>query len=243
MRWLLFNFYLFVICTLCLVLSAVALVVCWPFDRRRHVVHELSRLLVRLFYAVPPRWSRRIEGLEKIDRTKRYVILINHNSMFDIPILYFVPLDFRWVSKREVWKIPFFGQLLFLHGDILIDRGRRAEAMTRLLREGSLWLDRGVSVAIFPEGTRSKDGEIHRFKAGAFQLAREAGAELLPVVLDGTRSLVHPHGFRWNWTNRITLRILDPVPVSEVQTADPAELLEQTQARMTAALAEIRAAK
>ena len=243
MRCLLFYLYLFVICTLCLLLSAVALVICWPFDRRRHVVHELSRWLVRLYYAVPPRWSRRIEGLEKLDRSKRYVILLNHNSMLDIPILYFVPLDFRWVSKREVCRIPFFGQLLYLHGDILINRGRGSEAMAQLLREGSGWLDRGVSVAIFPEGTRSKDGEIHRFKAGAFQLAREAGAELLPIVMEGTRTMIRPHSIRWNWTNRITLRILDPVSVEEIRSTETAELMERTRTRMADALAELRAGK
>ncbi len=239
MRFLLFNLYLLVICTLCLLLTIVTLVVCWPFDRRRHAVHELSRLLVRLFFAVPPRWTRRIEGLEKADRKKSYVIVLNHNSMLDIPALYFVPLDFRWVSKREVWKIPFFGQMLYLHGDILIDRGRGQQAMAQLLAEGSEWLGRGVSVAIFPEGTRSKDGTMRRFKSGAFQLAHEAGVELLPVVLGGTRSFVRPGSLLWNWRNRLTLRILDPVPAEEVRTTDPHVLMERTQARMAAALAEI----
>lgn len=239
MRFLLFNLYLLVICTLCLLLTIVTLVVCWPFDRRRHAVHELSRLLVRLFFAVPPRWTRRIEGLEKSDRKKSYVIVLNHNSMLDIPALYFVPLDFRWVSKREVWKIPFFGQMLYLHGDILIDRGRGQQAMAQLLAEGSEWLGRGVSVAIFPEGTRSKDGTMRRFKSGAFQLAHEAGVELLPVVLGGTRSFVRSGSLLWNWRNRLTLRILDPVPAEEVRTTDPHVLMERTQARMAAALAEI----
>ena len=238
MGFLLFNLYLLVICTICLVLSIVTLVVCYPFDRRRHAVHELSRLLVRLFFAVPTRWTRRIEGLEKIDRSKSYVIGLNHNSMLDIPALYFVPLDFRWVSKREVWKIPFFGQMLYLHGDILIDRRRGAQAMAQLMEEGGKWLGRGVSVAIFPEGTRSADGTIRRFKSGAFQLAREAGVELLPVVLDGTRTIVRPGSFLWNWRNRLTLRILDPVPVEEVRSTDPHELSERTRERMIAALAE-----
>lgn len=240
MRFFLFNLYLLVICTACLLLSAATLVVCYPFDRRRHAVHELSRLLVRLFFAVPPRWTRRIEGLEKIDRGKSYVIVLNHSSMFDIPALYFVPLDFRWVSKREVWKIPFFGQMLYLHGDILINRGRGAQAMAQLLDEGRAWLRRGVSVAVFPEGTRSKDGTIRRFKSGAFQLAKEAGVELLPVVLDGTRRFVRPGGLLWNWRNRLTVRILDPVPVGEVRAAELHELMERTEARMCEALDAIR---
>lgn len=240
MRSLLFNLYLLAICTICLVLSVVTFVVCYPFDRRRHAVHELSRLLVRLFFALPPRWKFRIEGLEKIDREKSYVIVLNHNSMLDIPAFYFVPLDFRWVSKREVWKIPFFGQMLYLHGDILINRGRGAQAMTQLMEEGRTWLGRGVSVVIFPEGTRSADGAIHRFKSGAFQLAREAGVDLLPAVLDGTRSLVRPKSFLWNWRNRLTLRILDPVPAAEVLSTEPHDLMERTRERMIEALADLK---
>ena len=78
--------------------------------------------------------------------------------------------------------MPFMGPLLTIHGDIPIERGNAAEAMAKVLRLGKLWLSRGASVAIFPEGTRSKTGEINRFKAGAFSLAKEAGVEILPIV-------------------------------------------------------------
>ena len=163
---LIFYIFLVLLCTFFMVLSALALVLCWPFDRARRTVHELSRILVRIFFAIPPLWRQRVIGGEHIDRRQRYVIVINHRTVIDIPTLYYLPLNFRWVSKREVYKVPFFGQFLFLHGDICINRGRATEAMEQLLREGKLWLSRGASVAIFPEGTRSKDGEIHRFKAG-----------------------------------------------------------------------------
>ncbi|WP_303754435.1 1-acyl-sn-glycerol-3-phosphate acyltransferase, partial [uncultured Alistipes sp.] len=188
----LYYVFLIALCTIFLVLSAVVLVITWPFQKSRRLVHELSRVLVRIFFFVPPCWRHRVIGMEHIDRRKSYVIVINHRAMIDIPALYFLPLNFRWVSKREVFRIPFFGQFLKIHGDICIDRGRAAEAMEQLLDEGRLWLGRGASVAIFPEGTRSKDGTVHRFKAGAFTLAREAGAEILPVVLDGTASLIRP---------------------------------------------------
>lgn len=194
----LYYIFLVLLCTFFMILSAVALVVCYPFDRGRRVVHELSRILVRIFFAIPPFWRQRVEGLERIDRRQRYVIAVNHNTVIDIPTLYYLPLNFRWVSKREVYKVPFFGQYLFLHGDICINRGRATAAMEQLLREGREWISRGASVAIFPEGTRSKDGEIHRFKAGAFLLAREAGVGILPVVLDGTKSLIG-HNLLFNW--------------------------------------------
>ena len=173
----LFYLFLFVICTFFLVLSAVALLLTWPFDKSRRIVHELSRILVRIFYAVPPLWKFRVTGREYIDRRKPYVIVVNHQAGLDIPTLYFVPLNFRWVSKREVFKVPFFGQFLLLHGDICINRSHATAAMEKVIRDGKLWLSRGASVAIFPEGTRSHDGAIHRFKAGAFTLAREAGVD------------------------------------------------------------------
>ena len=234
-------YYLFLalLCLVFMLLSAVALVVCYPFDRARRTVHELSRILVRIFFAIPPFWRQRRIGMEHVDRNKSYVIVLNHNAMVDIPTLYYVPRNFRWVSKREVFAIPFFGQFLMLHGDICIDRGRAAEALEQLVREGRKWIARGASVAIFPEGTRSKDGEIHRFKAGAFTLAKEAGVEILPVVLDGTRTLVKKSRM-FNWGNRITLRVLPPVPVEEVRGTETHVLMERVRERMCAALAEIR---
>ena len=237
-------YYLFLVllCTFFMVLSAVALVLCYPFDRGRRTVHELSRILVRIFFGIPPFWRQRIIGLEHVDRSKQYVIVLNHNTVIDIPTLYYVPLNFRWVSKREVFKVPFFGQFLVLHGDICIDRGRAAEAMEQLLRQGKTWIGRGASVAIFPEGTRSKDGEIHRFKAGAFSLAREAGVEILPVVLDGTPTLIK-RNFLFNWSNRITLRVLPPMSVEHIAATEQHELMEEVHAAMCDALAEIRAVR
>ena len=186
----LYYLLLVLLCTLFMILSALALVVCYPFDRGRRTVHELSRILVRIFFFLPPFWRQRVIGRGLIDRKKRYVIVINHNTVIDIPALYYIPLNFRWVSKREVFKTPFFGQFLLLHGDICIDRGHAAEALEQMVRDGRMWISRGASVAVFPEGTRSKNGEIGRFKAGAFTLAKEAGVDILPVVMDGTKTLV-----------------------------------------------------
>ncbi len=201
----LYYLFLVLLCTFFLLLSALALVVCLPFDPSRRVVHELSRILVRIFFFIPPRWRQRVVGLDALDRTKSYVIVLNHNTVIDIPALYYVPLNFRWVSKREVFRVPFFGQFLVLHGDICIDRGRAAEARDKMIADGCKWLRRGASVAVFPEGTRSKDGEIHRFKTGAFALAKEAGVGILPVVLDGTKTLIRKN-FLFNWGNRIAIR-------------------------------------
>lgn len=238
----LYYLFLVILCTVFMVLSAVALVVCSPFDKGRRVVHELSRILVRTFFLVPPFWRQRVVGLENVDKKKRYVIVVNHNTVIDIPALYYLPLNFRWVSKREVYKVPFFGQYLFLHGDICINRGRASVAMEQLLCEGKNWIARGASVAVFPEGTRSKDGEIHRFRAGAFTLAKEAGVEILPVVLDGTATLIKKNG-AFDWRNRIVIRVLRPVSVEEVRDTEVHDLMEQVRERMVRALAEMKSGK
>ncbi len=236
---LVFYIYTLAAITVFFLLSVVALVVCWPFDKGRRVVHELSRILCMCFWRVPPTWRRDISGLEYVDRNQPYVIVLNHNSMVDIISLYFVPLNFRWVSKREVFRIPFIGGFLKLHGDIAIERGRAAEAMHKVIHDGKEWISRGVSIAIFPEGTRSKDGEIHRFKQGAFVLAKEAGVPILPVVLDGTKSVLKP-SFLFNWRHKLTLRVLPPIPAEKVKETEIPELVADVQERMTATLAEIR---
>ena len=186
----LYYLFLVLLCTFFMILSALALVLCYPFDKGRRVVHELSRILVRIFFFVPPFWRQKIIGRELIDRKKRYVIVVNHNTVIDIPALYYIPLNFRWV-------------------------------------------------AIFPEGTRSKDGEIGRFKAGAFTLAKEAGVDILPVVMTGTKTLIKKN-LAFNWGNRITVRVLPPVPASEVAAAETHELMQTVRDRMCEALAEIR---
>lgn len=146
----LYYLLLVLLCTLFMILSALALVVCYPFDRGRRTVHELSRILVRIFFFLPPFWRQRVIGRELIDRKKRYVIVINHNTVIDIPALYYIPLNFRWVSKREVFKTPFFGQFLLLHGDICIDRGHAAEALEQLVRDGKSGFRAGLRWRFFP---------------------------------------------------------------------------------------------
>ncbi len=222
-----------------MIISAVALVICYPFDPARRVVHELSRFMVTVFYGVPPFWKHRIEGLENIEKGKSYVIVMNHNAMMDIPTLYLLPLNFRWVSKREVFKIPFFGQFLVLHGDIAIERGSGSAAMAQVVKEGKEWLSRGASVAIFPEGTRSKSGDIGRFKAGAFNLAREADVEVLPVVMDGTRRMIK-RGGAFNWRSDLRLRVLPPVKFESEDHHVGRQAMERLREDMAEALSEIR---
>ena len=169
-------------------------------------------------------------------------MVLNHNSMVDIISIYNLPLIFKWVSKKEVYRIPIVGQLLFAHGDIVINRASAKEAMQLVHTRGLEWLKKGASVSIFPEGTRSKDGEIHNFKAGAFVLAKDAGVPILPIVLDGTNTMVR-NGWLMNWRNKITIRILPPVSAEDVVNRDIKDVMTEVRDNMVATLADIRASK
>ena len=215
------------------VVSIIVLGVTYPFDKSRRWVHECSRCICALLYGVPPFIRRTIDGVENIDPKKAYVMVMNHNSGVDIFAAYKIPLNFRWVSKREVFRIPFFGQMLTLHGDICIDRSSSG-AMSKVTTLGKKWLGRGASVAIFPEGTRSKDGEIHRFKSGAFTLAKEAGVPILPVVFHGSDTLFR-NGWRLPWRHTFRVDVLDPIPAEVVASMELRELSDMVREQMVAA--------
>ena len=221
------------------VASFIALVVCYPFDRKRVVVHTLSKWITDTIFGLPPFMKREVIGIENIDPKKAYVMTLNHNSMADIITIYNLPLVFKWVSKKEVYRIPIVGRLLYAHGDIVINRASAKEAMQLVHDRGKEWLAKGASVAIFPEGTRSKDGEIHNFKAGAFLLAKDAGAPILPIVLNNTNKMMRK-GWLMNWRNHITIKILPPISAEEVAERTVKEVMADVHSSMTEALAEIR---
>lgn len=233
--------YFIVILLVALVLyvaSFIALVVCYPFDKKRVVVHTLSNWITNAVFGFSG-IRRKVIGMENIDPKASYVMVLNHNSMADIITIYNLPLVFKWVSKREVYRIPIIGRLLFAHGDIVINRASAKEAMQLVHDKGKEWLSKGASVAIFPEGTRSKDREIHNFKAGAFLLAKDAGVPILPIVLDNTDKMMRK-GFFMNWSNRITIKVLPPISKEEVEARSVKEIMAEVHDSMVATLAEVR---
>ncbi len=239
-----FLFYIFVLAwsLVIYVMTFIALLLCYPFDKKRFVVHKLSKWLTDAFFGFGLVMKRKVEGIENLDPKGTYVMVLNHNSMVDILSIYNLPLVFKWVSKREVYRIPIVGRLLLAHGDIVINRASTKEAMQLVHTRGKQWLAKGASVAIFPEGTRSKDSEIHNFKAGAFILAKDAEVPILPIVLDGTDRVVRK-GLFMNWSNRITIKILPPVSKQDVVERPVKEVMAEVHDNMVNALAEIRKTK
>ena len=230
-----------VLCFGLYLLSWIAFFLCYPFDKRRVVVHRISKWITDVVFGLPPHMGRDVVGVENIDKNQPYVIVINHMSMMDIMSIYPLPMVFKWVSKREVYKIPMVGRLLYMHGDIVINRSNPKEAMRFVHTRGLEWLKKGASVSIFPEGTRSADGEIYNFKAGAFILAKDAGVPILPVVVEGTNTM---RKGRWmNWRNRVTIKVLPPVSKERIEEASIKEVMAEVHESMVNTLAELRANK
>ncbi|NVM23199.1 MAG: 1-acyl-sn-glycerol-3-phosphate acyltransferase, partial [Desulfobacterales bacterium] len=151
-----------------------------------------------------------VQGLHHIDPCATYIYMANHQSMFDIPALIgYLPVQFRWLAKAELFRIPVFGYSMARVGYISIDRSNRKSAH-KSLQAAARKIAQEVSVVIFPEGTRSTDGQILPFKAGGFYLAIHSGRPIVPVVIYGTRNVM-PKGSLRIRPGRIIISINPPV--------------------------------
>lgn len=160
-----------------------------------------------------------VEGLENIAPDRPYVVMSNHQSAFDIVALAAtLPLSWRFVAKRELTRIPFFGWGLVAAGHIVIDR-RNTESSVRTLKEAAERVRSGTSVIVFPEGTRSPTGDLGRFKSGGFHLAAEAGVPIVPATVSGSRGIAPPKSLRVS-SGRILVRYGKPVPTAAFANGD-----------------------
>lgn len=209
-----------------------------PFDKSGAVLQEASRFLSHMIIRICPLWSVDIVGKEKIDRSQTYIIVANHQSMLDIPIMANIPLNFRWVAKREVYKIPFIGWVMWLRQDIGIERGGLSSTK-KMLRAAMKYVSKGVSLVIYPEGTRSKTGKFGRFKEGAFIVAKTTNAPILPIVIDGTWIVGNWKGFGLKMPTRLRMTILDPIPAEEVKKMGLVELSDSVKGRLESVYREI----
>jgi 1-acyl-sn-glycerol-3-phosphate acyltransferase len=153
-----------------------------------------------------PGGSARIIGRENIDIDKPCIYVANHSSHFDIPALYVVfPFFMYFIAKQELKKVPLFGWANTLVGTIWIDRKNKDKAIETMEKAGQD-IKNGKNVISFPEGTRSKTGEIGTFKRGSFHLAQKCHVDIVPIYVDGTRPLNKP-GTIWMRPSKVTIVI------------------------------------
>lgn len=165
----------------------------------------------------------RIEGEENLQKDQTYIFVGNHVSQFDIfSFQGYFPHDFRWIAKKELFKIPLFGPAMLRTGIIPIDRSHGREAMKSLNRAAEQ-IAKGRSVLIFPEGTRSADGQLQPFKTGAIMLAIKAGVPVVPIGFINTREIL-PKGKSLAKSGEVTIRIGKPVSTDHYKPKDKQEL-------------------
>lgn len=193
-------------------------VLAMPFDRNRQVMHWGACCWAWLLFTLNPLWRLNIQGREKIDRNRAYILAINHQSMGDIIVLYALGIHFKWISKKSMFYVPLIGWAMYFADYIPLVRGD-TESIKRCIREAKAFLLRGVSIMMFPEGSRSHDGKVHAFKDGAFRLSVETGMPVIPIALDGTGSTIPKGSWLFSATSRIHVVVGDPIR-PPVQTAD-----------------------
>ena len=207
--------------------------VTWPFDRNRLIAGRFYRYLAVIWSRSLPFWRIRIDGRWPPGRGA-YVVVANHQSFLDIFVLCNIPHEMKWVAKKELFKIPMFGWGLRLAGDICLDRGDTASAL-KVMDQARRYLKNGMSVMIFPEGTRSEDGTLLSFKPGAFKLAVETGVPVLPIAVSGSANGM-PKGGPWVRPTKVSVKILEPIPTAGLRGRDVRKLRDDVRDRIARAL-------
>ncbi len=183
-----------------------------------------GRILCRL-----PGVQVTVEGFENIDPQQTYIFAGNHCSQYDIFAFQgYFPHDFRWIAKKELFRIPLFGQAMHRVGYIPIDRTRGRQAL-KSLDEAAQRIAAGSSVLIFPEGTRSADGLLQEFKAGAVLLAIKAGVPIVPIGFNGSYEVL-PKGKFFPKNGKITIRIGSAISTKDYKSNEKQALARSLQA-------------
>lgn len=157
----------------------------------------------------------RVRGLDRLDPGRHYIFIANHQSYLDIPVLVqsLPQFQLRWIAKKEVVYIPFLGWALWAGGHILVDRSDRASGMASF-RKAKERIARGVSVVIFPEGTRSSGGQVRPFKRGGFLLAAQTKTPIVPVTINGSWAVLPREDWRLK-SGEIEVVVDEPIPIEK----------------------------
>lgn len=199
----------------------LALLACFtfPWDRNRLVVGYAFRRLARFAILLVPFWRFAVRPPVPPRLSGPHVVVSNHESHLDAFLISHLPWEMKWLAKRSLFRVPFIGWCMALAGDVAIERGAR-DSVGRALARCRDYLDRGVSVFLFPEGTRAVGDGLQPFKAGAFRLALEANVPVLPLAVAGTRAGLQKGAFLFR-TCRARVCVgaaIDPAPVRVAHT-------------------------
>ena len=195
------------------------------FANAENNVHKVARIWASILLKIS-NTKVRVIGSENVLRGKPQIFMANHQSDFDILIsLAYIPGQFRWIAKKELFAIPVFGQAMKSAGYIEIDRQNHEKAM-HSLDLAALRIREGKSVMTFPEGTRSRDGEIKAFKQGLFYLAIQSGVPIVPISIIGSGAIMPKRSLKVK-PGKITLVIDKPISVKGYTLENRQELINK----------------
>lgn len=219
-------------------LLAVIFALTVPFDPGRYTVGRWFRRAAVIAVALNPLWRFRTSGVRISDPRRPYVAVANHESYADIFLLSHLPWEMKWLSKDQIFRVPFMGWMMRMAGDIAV---RRESARSRVQSLDGIRdrLAKRVSVMIMPEGTRSRGADMLPFRDGAFRVAIERQVPILPIAIAGTRHCMKP-GSLVVEPAVAEARVLPPVETAGLDPADADALREQVRAMIAAGRAELR---
>lgn len=208
-------------------------------DPARYRTGRLFRKLGKWITRVNPEWKIHISGNTEVDDRTPFVVVSNHLSNADIPLISNLPWEMKWIAKKELFEVPFSGWMMKMAGDIPVNR-RDPRSQISTLKQAVQYLRNDCSVMFFPEGTRSRSGKLGRFTNGAFHLAIREQVPILPLVIDGTQQCLPKNSWKFGSAPSIYLKVLDPVPVEGLTSDDVEELTQQVRSQILNQLAEWR---
>ena len=215
------------------VTQVLVLALTWPFDRDRRISGRVIRLSGVAISKVVPFWRFSIHKPLPSYRPKKTVCISNHLSQTDTFLISHLPWEMKWLAKASTFRIPFMGWAVWLAGDVGIVRGDSASSRKAMARCRG-YLERGMPIMIFPEGTRSRDGELLPFKDGAFRLAIETGADVLPLAVWGSETAL-PKGSWKPGFARASVAVGEPISTAGM-TQDDVERLKTESRKQVSAL-------
>jgi len=218
-----FWFELFTISAILFPISFVIYFLTVLFDKRLFILHKYTCLWSYIVLTINPFWRIKVSGREKIKSKEVYIMVSNHQSGADIIVLFLLWAHFKWVAKKTLFYYPFIGWTMFLNRYIALERGK-SSSMRKMMADAAQTLKGGNSVMIFPEGTRSKNGQIQPFKTGAFHLALSNHIPVLPIAIRGTSHAIRKGGFLINKNFDIHAKVLDPIPYESMKGKDLKEV-------------------
>ena len=192
-------------------------------DRRGHAAHWCARAWSWLILATTG-VDVSVSGLERVKPGETYVFISNHQSIYDIPVIFAsLPFQLRIIAKESLGRVPFLGWHLIRAGHLLVDR--RNPDRSGILKRWRRLVSDHLSLIIFPEGTRSADGHVGHFKAGSFLLALEAGLTIVPVTVSGTIHVMKK-GRLMTCPGHVTLQVHEPIATPRIESPSAAEARE-----------------